>query len=79
MAQHRIDTDSLTWLAVKAWAESQLAVLRRLNDTPGLPMPETENARGSIRHLNLLLGLPEQQRKDENVPNSNVQQYASLI
>lgn len=56
----QIDQDSLTWLAVKAWAEKRITQNQRFLETEGIPQDQTENTRGSIKELRALLRLPEQ-------------------
>lgn len=56
----QIDQDSLTWLAVKDWAEKRITQHQRVLETAGLPQDQTENSRGAICDLRALLRLPEQ-------------------
>jgi hypothetical protein len=57
--RNAIDRTSPTWSAVARWAEQRIAQRRKENETPGLPPDETENARGAIEELKLLLKLAE--------------------
>lgn len=75
MVQHRIDPDSPTWLAVKAFIEDRMKAHSRTALSPGMDMSTTEQARGAARDLNMLLGLPDAQRKADNVPSPNVAEY----
>lgn len=56
---NQIDQGSPTWLAVKEWAQERIAQHQRSLETAGLPQDQTENARGAIRDLRVLLRLPE--------------------
>lgn len=54
----RINKLSPEWLAIEAWANSELKRYRELNDVPGTDQALTEGYRGSIQVLNDLLELP---------------------
>ena len=58
-----IDKHSDAWREVAAWAVDELSKAIEQNETPGLPVVETEGLRGRIACLRELLGLvdePEQ-------------------
>lgn len=54
-----IDQGSPTWLAVQAWVQERIAQHQRVLETAGLPQDQTENSRGAIRDLRVLLRLPD--------------------
>lgn len=61
-----IDFHSPTWRAVKRYAEQRLVKQRRMIEAPGLPSAETENVRGAIKELNLLLALADPPKISEH-------------
>lgn len=66
MPDVRIETDSSTWRAVKAWAESRLESARATCEAHGHDLAETEFQRGRISALRELLGQPKQ-----NIPTNS--------
>lgn len=73
----RIDINSPEWFAIKAHIEARLKVHNKQLKSRGLPMAETENARGAILELELLLDLPNQQgvKIEFKVLNPNAAEY----
>lgn len=55
----KIEPDSATWRAVKAWAEARLSASRAANEARGLDPQKTEFERGRIALAKELLRLPE--------------------
>jgi hypothetical protein len=53
-----IEPLSPTWRAVSAWAAERIEQYRLRLENPGLPPAETENLRGAIRELRVLVALP---------------------
>lgn len=60
----QIDSMSATWRVVRNWALQRLESHQRDLETPGLDAHKTEQARGAIRDLRVLLKLPEPSRVD---------------
>jgi hypothetical protein len=54
-----IEAESLTWKAVKSWAEKQIESTQALLERPGSPHDETERARGGLAALRQLVKLAE--------------------
>lgn len=58
MIRDNIDQSSLTWRAIKGWAEAEIARLHEEIERPGLPPTTTEGIRGAIGKLRELIQLP---------------------
>lgn len=58
-----IDTQSDTWIAVKAFAEDQLAKAAKRCTIKGLDPIDTEFERGKVKALSDLLDLPKPPRR----------------
>lgn len=56
-----VDPNSSTWRAIESWIDERLQIRRSATECCGVPMDETENARGAIEELNELrqLGKPQ--------------------
>lgn len=53
----KIDRSSQTWRVIEAWARDRIETRTRTCTTPGTPLDQTEQARGAISDLELLLDL----------------------
>ncbi len=60
MAQIKIDPNSPEWLAIARHLEARKQLQIKLACTPLKAMAETENARGALQEIELLLNLPNQ-------------------
>ena len=49
--QVSVEPDSETWRAIQQWIEARLQLRRATLECMGLPVDETENARGAIEEL----------------------------
>ena len=54
---YEIQVDSPTWREIERWIEERLQIRRSALEMTGLPMDETENARGAIEELHVLQNL----------------------
>ncbi len=57
---NKIDPHSTEWLAIKRHLEERQRLQTKLACMPLNPMAETENARGALKEIELLLNLPNQ-------------------
>ena len=53
--RYLIDPKSETWLAIVEWADGRREMRRQVLEGLGLPLEETENQRGAIEELTLLI------------------------
>ena len=60
-SRYVIDPKSETWLAIVAWAEERRSFRRSVLEGTGLPLDETENQRGAIEELTVLIAQGEVQ------------------
>ena len=58
---YEVEPDSATWREIEQWIEERLRIRRSALESTGLPIDETENARGAIEELNELRGLARPQ------------------
>lgn len=64
------DPSSATWLALKKWAEAEIAKMHRDLENPALDARQTDVARGRIFQLRLLLShaVPRPEIKTGDTP-----------
>ena len=57
LREYKIDRDSETWREIECWIKERLQIRRTTLEVTGLPVDETENARGAIEELHELENL----------------------
>jgi len=50
-ANHQVDPNSETWRAVEEWIEMRNVIRQSTLECSGMPMDDTENARGAMEEL----------------------------
>lgn len=68
--KHEVDTNSQTWRAIERWIEERLQLRRHTLQSCGLPMDETENARGAIEELSELRDLAKPRLVSDDASDS---------
>lgn len=63
----QIDTADPTWREIKKWAEERLVIHRRVCETRGMPIEDTEGARCAIEEIKALLNFSQPSKMSATV------------
>lgn len=65
----QVNFNSSEWIALRKWAEKELAELRQMNDAPDKDEIQTAVLRGQILFCKKVLSLPEQVKRNNTMPS----------